>query len=592
MEIQHALMLLIVITAVILFSLETISIDIIALGVLLSLILTGLLPPDKAFAGFGNETIVIIVGLLILTASLIRNGVIELISRKLITGRANNPQRLLIYLMAVIAATSSFISNTAATALFLPIGNAVARKTRTSISKVLMPVAFAAILASSVTLVASSTNIVVGGILKEYGLPSLGLFELTPVGLPIAVTGLIYMAVLGIRLIPQRETPKSLTDEFGLRPYLSEIVILPSSSLVGKTLEEADLSNTLDLTIIALYRQQHRLPELSANTILQSGDVLLVEGSRDQLLKIKDTIGLDLLPESAVPENQMQGIEQRLYEAIILPRSYLIGRTLRGSNLRSRYRINVLAIHRQEETLTQKLNQIPLRLGDVLLLQGDEQDITTLENNFMYRILNQVEEKKVDTRRTRIAIGIFLGVLLLAASGWVSLPVAILGGVVLALLTRCITPEEAYREVEWKIVILIGSMLGLGIAMDQSGTAKFLAQQLAQWVGGAHPLWLLSGFFLLSLILTQPMSNQAAAAVVLPVAIQTALHLGLNPRTFAIMIAIGASTSFITPLEPACLMVYGLGHYRFFDFVKVGSLLTIVIYLIAILLVPWFWPLR
>jgi di/tricarboxylate transporter len=592
MEIQHALMLLIVITAVILFSLETISIDIIALGVLLSLILTGLLPPDKAFAGFGNETIIIIVGLLILTASLIRNGVIELISRKLITGRANNPQRLLIYFMAVIAATSSFISNTAATALFLPIGNAVARKTRTSISKVLMPVAFAAILASSVTLVASSTNIVVGGILKEYGLPSLGLFELTPVGLPIAVTGLIYMAVVGIRLIPQRETPKSLTDEFGIRPYLSEIVILPSSSLVGKTLEEADLSNTLDLTIIALYRQQHRLPELSANTILQSGDVLLVEGSRDQLLKIKDTIGLDLLPESAVPENQMQGIEQRLYEAIILPRSYLIGRTLRGSNLRSRYRINVLAIHRQEETLTQKLNQIPLRLGDVLLLQGDEQDITTLENNFMYRILNQVEEKKVDTRRTRIAIGIFLGVLLLAASGWVSLPVAILGGVVLALLTRCITPEEAYREVEWKIVILIGSMLGLGIAMDQSGTAKFLAQQLAQWVGGTHPLWLLSGFFLLSLILTQPMSNQAAAAVVLPVAIQTALHLGLNPRTFAIMIAIGASTSFITPLEPACLMVYGLGHYRFFDFVKVGSLLTVVIYLIAILLVPWFWPLR
>ncbi|MFZ5809727.1 MAG: SLC13 family permease [Chloroflexota bacterium] len=592
MEIQHALMLLIVITAVILFSLETISIDIIALGVLLSLILTGLLPPDKAFTGFGNETIIIIVGLLILTASLIRNGVIELISRKLISGRANNPQRLLVYLMAVIAATSSFISNTAATALFLPIGNAVARKTRTSISKVLMPVAFAAILASSVTLVASSTNIVVGGILKQYGLPSLGLFELTPVGLPIAVVGLIYMAVIGIRLIPQRETPKSLTDEFGLRPYLSEIVILPSSSLVGKTLQEADLTNTLDLTIIALFRQQRRLPELNADTVLQSGDVLLVEGSRDQLLQIKDTIGLDLLPESTVPENQMQGLEQRLYEAIILPRSYLIGRTLRGSNLRSRYRINVLAINRQEETLTQKLNQIPLRLGDVLLLQGEEQDVTTLENNFMYRILNQVEEKKVDTRRTRIAIGIFLGVLLLAASGWVSLPVAILGGVVLALLTRCITPEEAYREVEWKIVILIGSMLGLGIAMDQSGTAKFLAQQLAQWVGGAHPLWLLSGFFLLSLLLTQPMSNQAAAAVVLPVAIQTALHLGLNPRTFAIMIAIGASTSFITPLEPACLMVYGLGHYRFFDFVKVGSLLTVAIYLIAILLVPWFWPLR
>ncbi len=591
MTTQHLLMLIIISGAIILFSLEVFSIDIVALGVLLSLIVTGLLPLEDAFAGFGNETIIIIVGLLILTASLIRNGAIELISRKILSRTNKNPNHLLLMLMMLVSVTSSFISNTAATALFIPIGTAVAQRTRINLSKVLLPIAYAAILASSVTLVASSTNIVVSGILQQYGQPALGIFELTPVGLPILLIGLGYMAAIGLRLIPQRAIPNTLADEFGLRPYISEIILLPTCQLIGKTIFEADLSNKLDLTILALYRDQNRQVIPSPITVLQEGDVLLVEGSRDQILKVKDNIGLELYHETA-SNREMQGLEKRLYEAIILPHSFFIGRTLRGLNLRSRYRVNVLAIHRHEETITQKINQIVFKLGDVLLIQGEAQDVAVLENNGMFRIINQVQDRRLDTRRTRTATLIFIGVLLLSAVGIIALPVAILGGVILAFLTRCITPEEAFREVEWKIVVLVGSMLGLGMAMERTGTAQFLAEQLAHWVGGAHPVWLLSGFFLLSLFLTQPMSNQAAAAVVLPIAIRTALQLGLNPRAFAIMIAIGASTSFTTPLEPACLMIYGLGRYRFFDFVKVGSLLTIFIYLIAILLVPWIWPLR
>lgn len=591
MTTQYLLILIIVTGAVILFSLEIFSIDIIALGVLLSLILTGLLPLESAFAGFGNETIIIIVGLLILTASLIRNGAIELISRKILGRTNNHSNHMLILLMTLVSITSSLISNTAATALFVPIGTAVAQRTRLNLSKVLLPIAYAAILASSVTLVASSTNIVVSGILQQYRQARLGIFELTPVGLPIMLIGFIYMITIGLKFIPQRAVPDTLADEFGLRPYISEIVLLPSCQLIGKTIFEADLSNKLDLTILALYRNQNQQIVPSANTILHEGDVLLVEGSRAQILKAKENIGIELYHESA-SNQEMQGLEKRLYEAIILPRSFLIGRTLRGLNLRSRYRVNVLAIHRQEETITQKINQIVLKLGDVLLIQGEAQDVAILENNGMFRIINHITERRLDTRRTRTATLIFVGVLLLSAIGIIALPVAILGGVILSFLTRCITPEEAYREVEWKIVILIGSMLGLGMAMEQSGTAQFLAQLLAQWVGAAHPVWLLSGFFLLSLLLTQPMSNQAAAAIVLPVAIRTALQLGLNPRAFAVMIAIGASASFITPLEPACLLIYGLGHYRFFDFVKVGSLLTVLIYVVAILLVPWLWPLR
>lgn len=591
MEFHHLYIITVVIGAIILFSLEIFSVDVIALVVLLSLIVGGVLPLDEAFLGFGSETIIIIVGLLILTASLVRNGVIELINTRLLRNVRGDSTRLILILMAIVSTVSSFISNTAATALFIPVASSVARRTNTSLSKVLLPIAYAAILASSVSLIASSTNVVVSGFMRQYGLPALGVFELTPVGLPIVIIGLIYMGLLGLRLIPLRETPRRLSEEFGLRSYLTEIVVLPNSPLVGKTFGEADIGAQLDLNVVALLRDNQQIAAPDAHQIIYANDVLLVEASRDQILSIKEASGLELAPQAAFSNHELDQLELRLYEAIILPRSYLIGRTLRGANLRRRFGVNVLAIHRQEETLTQKLSQIVLRLGDVLLIQGDPESISALENNFFLRILNPVEERPIDTRRTHVSLLIFGGVLLVAGLGLVPLAVAILTGTILAFLTRCITPEEAYREVEWKIVILIGSMLALGIAMEKSGTAAFLAQQLVRWVGEANPLWLLSGFFFLSMILTQPMSNQAAAAVVLPIAIQTALQLGLNPRAFAVMIAVGASTSFITPLEPACLMVYGLGHYRFFDFVKVGFLLTLFIFGIAILIVPLIWPL-
>ncbi|MCS6908562.1 MAG: SLC13 family permease [Anaerolineales bacterium] len=591
MEFQHAYLITVIVLAVILFSLEVFSIDVIALLVLLSLILGGVLPLDQAFLGFGSETIVIIVGLLILTASLARNGVIELINAQLLARLRGDSARLTLILMGIVSAVSSFISNTAATALFIPVASGVARRTNTSLSKVLMPVAYAAILASSVSLIASSTNIVVSAFMRQYGLPGLGIFELTPVGLPIVIAGLIYMGLLGLRLIPQRETPRRLSEEFGLRSYLTEIVVLPSSPLVGKTFGEANIGAQFELNVVAILRGDQQITTPDAYQTIHANDILLVEATRDQILRIKEAAGLELAPKAAVSNHELEQLETRLYEAIILPRSYLIGRTLRGVGLRRRFGVNVLAIHRQEETLTQKLSQIVLRLGDVLLIQGDPDSIASLENNFFLRVLNPVEERQIDTRRTHLSLMIFAGVLLASGLGMLPLSVAILGGVILAFLTRCITPEEAYREVEWKVVILVGSMLALGGAVEKSGTAAFLAQQLVRLVGDTHPLWLLSGFFFLAMLLTQPMSNQAAAAVILPVAIQTALQLDLNPRTFAVMIAVGASTSFVTPLEPACLMVYGLGHYRFFDFVRVGFLLTLVIFGVAILLVPVIWPL-
>jgi di/tricarboxylate transporter len=413
------------------------------------------------------------------------------------------------------------------------------------------------------------------------------MFELTPVGIPIVIVGLLYMFLLGRRLIPDRAAPAELLESFGVRPYLTEILILPESHLVGKTLEESRLGRDLDLTVLQVVRNedQHLFP--SRALTLQAHDVILVEGARDEILKIKDTSGIEIKSDIKLSDPNLKTEDTALVETILLPRSPLIGRTLRNARFRERYGLQVLAMNRHGRNVL-----VPLRMGDVLLIQGRKSNIAALEDDQAFRILAAVPESRIDRRKALLAVAIFVGALALGVLKVVSLPVAGLLGAFTAFLTRCITPEDAYREVEWRAIILIACMLSLGVAMESTGAAKYLASLVVNGAGGLGPMGLLSGFFFLAVLLTQPMSNQAAAAVILPIAIQTALQLDLNPRTFAMMVAVAASCSYLTPLEPSCLMVYGPGRYRFMDFLKVGSLLTLLIFVVAIFLVPRVWPLK
>jgi di/tricarboxylate transporter len=592
MNFQIALLLGILAVALALFSSERIATDVVALGVLLALVFTGLLPKDKAFDGFGSDTVIMILGLLILTAALERTGVVELTGRAVLRHTGKDPDRLYWIVIVVSAGLGSFISNTASTAFFLPIVFGLAKKTGTSASKLLMPLAFSGILTSSVTLVSTSSNMVVSGMIKKYGMPEMGMFELAPVGIPIAIVGLAYI-YLARRFIPEREPTKELTEEFGLGDYLSEAVIVENSPLAGKTLTEARLGQELGLNVLRILRNKRTLPA-TARTKLQAGDMLMVEASQDDLLKIKDTAGIEIKADVHLSDPDLATEDMALVEAALLPGSPLIGRTLNQSRFRHRYGLQVLGINHHGKNVVRKLSRVPLQLGDVLLFQGRPEDIARLHGENIFQILGEVEsmEEKLPKRRhAPLAIGIFVAVLVATTCG-VSLPLAAMAGVLLVFVTGCITPGEAYRAVAWKAIILIGAMLGLGAAMDHTGTAKYLAGLIVSLTSQANPLWLLTGFFVLAVLLTQPMSNQAAAIVLLPVAIETAQQAGLNPRTFAMMIAVAASTSYLTPLEPACLMVYGPGRYRFIDFFKFGSVLTLLIYAISIALVPIVWPLK
>jgi di/tricarboxylate transporter len=591
MTLPILLLLVILAIALVLFWFEWISPDVTALGVLLALILFGLVPLEQAFAGFGSDTVMVILGLLIMTAALMHTGVVELVGNKMLQFTSTRPASLLPLMMITVAVLGAFVSNTASAAFFLPVILGWSQSSKVSASRLLMPMAFASILSSSVTLISTSTNVVISGLITQAGLPSIGMFELAPLGVPVMVAGLLYMQFIGRRLIPNRPPPETLTDTFNLRPYLAELRIAPGSPLAGNTLEQSGLGQNYDLTVMAIIHEGQRQLDLSGDTILQAGDKLLAQGSSEAILKIKDLTGIDIQADAKFSDVDLQNGGLGLAEVVLLPGSPFIGRTPKRLQMRERYQIQVLAINRRTGTIRSKIAETRLELGDVLLVQGEQKQIAALQADQAFDVLGVRAAQPFNRGQAFTVMGIFAGALLLGSLNLVPLPAAMLLGALLVFVTGCITPDDAYRQVDWKILILIGCMLGLGVAMQSTGAADFLAKSLIELVGTWNPLWLLTGFFVLTVLLTQPMSNQAAAAVVIPVALQTAAQLGLNPRTFAMMIAVAASTSYLTPLEPACLMVYGPGRYRFMDFVKVGGLLTLVIYLLAIILTPLLWPL-
>ncbi len=591
MTLPILLLLCILAIALVLFWTDWLSPDVTALGVLLALIVLKLVPLDEAFSGFGSDTVMVILGLLIMTVAFMRTGVVRVVSSRFIQFTSKRPASLLPATMIVVTLLGAFISNTASAAFFLPVLLGLSQQTKFSASRLLMPMAFASILSSSVTLISTSTNVVISGLMTQSGLPPIGMFELAPVGIPVMVAGVLYMQFIGQHLIPDRPAQPTLTETFGLRPYLAELRILPDSPLTGNTLSQSGLGQNFDLIVLAIIRDGKRKFDPYSNTKLQEGDTLLVKGPSEAVLKIKDMAGIDLQADAKFSDADLEGDGLGLAEVVLLPRSPFLGRTPKNLQMRERYHIQVLAINRRTGFIRSKIADTRLQLGDVLLVQGTPEQIAALQTENAFDVLGVMDAQRFNRQRAVTVMVIFAGALLLGTFQIVPLPAAMLLGALLVFVTRTISPDDAYRQVDWKILILIGSMLGLGVAMQSTGTAQFLAERLTELVGSWNPLWLLTGFFALTVLLTQPMSNQAAAAVVIPVALQTAVQLGLNPRTFAVMIAVAASTSYLTPLEPACLMVYGPGRYRFMDFLKVGGLLTVIIYVLAIILTPMFWPL-
>ena len=618
-----ATVLVLLLVALALFSTERIPIDIVTILLVIALVLTGTLDVKEAFAGFGNDIVITIAGLFVLTGGLVKTGVVDVVGRRLHRIAGGNPFRLAALVMFTAAACASVMKNTTTTAMFVPVVLGIAGRARVQPSKLLMPLAFGAILGGTCTLIGTSTNLAVSGALARLGdspefvarlqespqfiarfadvestFKPFSMFELTPVGIAIVAAGMLYMLLLGIYMLPSRGGgDDSLAEQYHIREFMSEVLVLQDSPLVGRTLAEANLSDALDLTVVGILRgKQGRIAPHSEERV-QAGDLLLVQGRVEDILRVKTEAGIEIRPDFELREDQhleSGGVE--LFEVMVLRGSDLDGRTLRGLNFRDRFDLTVLAINRHGVALLSKLSSVTLRFGDVLLVQGTRARVERLVAEGNLLLLEDVSARRGRAGKqvwALAAFGLFLGLSVVKyfSDAEVPLSVAVLLAALVLLATRSVHTAEVYDLIDWRLIVLIAGMISFGTAMEKTHADQYLADLITNNFAAYGGTAVLAGFFLLTVALTQPMSNQAAALVVLPIAVKAAVTLGLNPRTFAITVTYAASCSFLTPLEPACVLIYTPGRYRFFDFVKVGSILTVAVFAIVILLVPVIWPL-
>jgi len=584
-----AFVLALLVIAIALFATERISVDLVTFLLLIALVTSGVLVPQEAFEGFSNDIIIILGSIFVISGALQETGVLDLLGARILKLAGTNPNRLLLLLMSSTSAVSGFMNNTTVTAMFLPPVVGLARRAKLSASKLLMPLAFASILGGTCTLIGTSTNVAVSGYIKKAGMPELGMFEITPMGLIIVAVGITYMMLIGKRLLPEHPEA-SLTANYAMREYVSEIIVLPASPLIGQQSYDSDL-NVLEFRILKIIRAQREILP-GRNVLIEEGDTLLVEGKADTLMKVKKIEGIEIKPEFSLGDLHLESSEMRIAEVLLTPQSELPGRTLRDANFRQYYGLTALAIYRHGQSLRDQVGETVLRVGDLLLVQGEGPRIDGLRSHPGLSLLGEVSEPLYHPRKGLLTVLFFGAAVLIGGLDWMPLSIAFLSAAVLTVLMRCISVERAYEFIDWRLLVLIGGMTAFGTAMEKTGAASYLAGLIVQWFAPFGVLAILGGFFVLTIILTQPMSNAAAALVVLPVAIKAAQQLGANERTFAIGIMLAASVSFITPFEPSCILVYGPGKYRFFDFVKVGLGLTAVLTVAVLLLIQLFWPLQ
>ncbi|HEX2251962.1 MAG TPA: SLC13 family permease [Thermoanaerobaculia bacterium] len=588
MTLEIAIVLGLLAVGIALFSTEVLSVDVVTLLLLAGLVISDVLTPREAFAGFGSDLILTLGAIFVLSGALQQTGAVSALAEWLEARAGRRESRLLLILAAAVGVISSLLNNTTATAVFLPATLKAAHRLRIDPARLLMPVAFASILGGTCTLIGTSTNLAASGFLEASGLEPLGLFELTPVGLVLLPVGLAYLVLVGRRLIPLR-AGASLTDAYAMRDYLSEVVVMDGSPVAGQRVFTSELSR-LGFQVLEVHRGRTTfLP--TAETHLAAGDLLLVKGPAEELMRVKATTGLEMRADLLVRDSDLQPADVRIAEVLVAPGSNLVGRTLKDARFRQRFGVTALALHRRGQPRPAKLGQMRLELGDLLLVQGPGDRLEALRRNPNVWVVERDEPVGVPRpRQGLVAVTALVGAVVASGLGWLPISVAFLLAAVVAVAARAITTEEAYRSVEWRLMVLIGGMTAFGTAMESTGAADYLASVLIQPLVRFGPHALLAGFALLTIALTQPMSNAAAALVVLPVALSTAAGLGADPRPFAIAVTLAASISFITPFEPSCLLVYGPGRYRFRDFPRVGAPLTLLLLGIVLFLVPRLWP--
>jgi di/tricarboxylate transporter len=594
---DNLLVLGILFVAVVLFVSEKLRVDVVAMIVLVALVVTGLVTVEEAFSGFASPAVITVWAVFIVSGGLTRSGVADVIARQVVRLAGPNQLRLTVLIMVTVGIMSAFMNNIGAVAILLPAVMSVARETDIPPSKLLIPLAWASLLGGNMTMIGTPPNILASSILESYGdIEPFSFFDFTPMGIVVLTAGILYMILLGRRLLPRRMAGGGLADSYPVQEYLTEARVAEDSPLIGKTVREADLENRYGLNVIHIHLCCQEGETVSAMTEhrLEPGDELHLEATADAILAADETLGLAPVPDRAIqrwePEPERAAFE--LAEVVLAPTSSLRGRTLRQIDFRSRFGLAVLAIRQQGRTLFARLGDIALDFGDSLLLQGSVDKINLLRRERDFLLLDMPPLETRRTRKAPVSVAILLGVLVVVAAGWLHVSAAMFIGALLMVLSGTLTMDEAYRSIEWKSVFLIAGMLPLGLAMENTGTAQLLADQIVALVGDWGPLAVMMGIYLMTGLLTEVMSNAAATVLAVPIAIDAARSLGADPRAFVMAIVIAASTSFLMPIgHQVNVLVFGPGGYHFADYTKVGVWLNLILFILTALVLPLIWPL-
>jgi di/tricarboxylate transporter len=597
-----ALMLTILGISILLFVVDWLRVDIVALLILLALILTGLITPVEAFAGFSSPAVITVWAIFIVSGGLFHTGVANLVGDRLLKLAGNSLSRLTGLIMASVGLMSGVMNNVGATAVLLPAVVSIARKVRINPSRLLMPLAFGSLLGGMTTLIGTPPNILVSDALRMAGLKPFSLLDFAPVGLAVMLAGTAYMLLVGQRLLPDRDPVEQLAraegpevdliDFYRLGERLFRARIPHGSPLIGKTLEESELRQNFELSVIGIERRGETLLDVGKDTILRRGDILLIEGMVDNLVWAEATGQVEVQPEVGIHDRDLQSGAITITEVILSPHARLVGKTLSEIQFREKYRQSVLAILRDGRPRRTGLADLPLRFGDTLLVQGTRQNMRMLQRESDFVVLDGGEDKSIMRPvKAPLAIALLLAMLIPVMAGWLPIAAAALLAGVLMVLTGCLTMDEAYLAIEWQAVFLVAGTLPLGIAMEKTGTAQYLSRLMVGAVGGLGPTGLLVGFYVLTNLLTQFMSNAASTVLIAPIAIGAAQQMGADPRSLLMVVAIAASAGFLTPVaHQSNVLVMNPGGYRFGDFVKVGLPLSLLVLLVLLVVLPLFWP--
>lgn len=577
-----------------------VRVDVAGLIVMTTLILLRLVTPAEGISGFANEAIVTVACMFILSAGLIRTGAIDVLGRWVEQLAAKSETRLLLVTLAIAVPLSAFINNTPVVTMLIPLILGITRKTGISPSRIFMPISFGSQMGGTLTLIGTSTNLLVAGLILELGLPRIELFDITLPALILTGIGVVYLVTAGRFLTPKRVAEPDLLESYELRDYLTVLRVASESSFAGKTLKESRFGDRVGLQVLEIDRAGTRISIPGPTTGIEAGDILLVEGKSGEIAKIAEDEHLELI--GAGPEYDFALLERKkengegkqkpiLAEVIVPPRSPVTGRTLRQLNFRVRHGGVVLGIQRHQIALHERLGTIRLSAGDILLVQAMKEDLQRMHASGELALLGALDLPARRKKKMWLAISIMLIVVLLPALNILPIMTSALAGIVAMFLTGCVKPEEAYADIDWMVLVLLGSMIPLGLAMQKSGAAELIANNLMLL---ATPLGLygtFAVFYLLVSLLTNMLSNNAAAVVLTPIAISSALALGVSPMPFVIAVMMAASNSFLTPIGyQTNTFIYGPGGYRFSDFFRLGAPLTVILTVVATFVIPYFFP--